>query len=49
MVPLVECPKCHALHEDHDGFGVLHCEACGYCAHPSATDGKCDLCHADQG
>jgi hypothetical protein len=42
------CPRCHAVQEDADGFGVLYCEACGYCKHPAATDGKCDLCGAVQ-
>jgi ribosomal protein L37AE/L43A len=42
------CPRCGIEQEDLDGFGVLHCPACGYCQHPSATrvDGvwRCDLC-----
>jgi hypothetical protein len=42
--PQVPCPKCHALQEDRDGFGVLHCAACGYCSHPSRTGGVCGLC-----
>lgn len=30
--------------QDFDGFGVLHCKACGYCVHPSCTGGVCDIC-----
>lgn len=41
---IIECPKCGAEQEDHDGFGVIHCDACDYCAHPSSTDGVCDIC-----
>jgi protein-arginine kinase activator protein McsA len=47
--PIVECPKCHTTVTDLDGFGLLFCAACGYCAHPSATDGKCDLCGEPHG
>jgi rubrerythrin len=43
-VPAMNCPKCRAEYEDHDGFGVLHCPACGYCKHPSRDDGVCGLC-----
>lgn len=45
--PLMWCPRCHAEYEDHDGLGVLHCVACGYCTHPAATGDICDLCGAD--
>ena len=38
------CPRCGREQEDFDGFGVIHCRACGYCKHPSAYDGKCDIC-----
>lgn len=38
------CPKCGKSQVDNDGFGVLDCEECGYCAHPSRTDGVCDIC-----
>lgn len=41
---IIECPQCGAEQEDHDGFGVLHCETCGYCAHASATGDICDFC-----
>lgn len=43
-VPKAQCPRCKRWHDDYDGFGVLVCTDCGYCAHPSATNGKCDLC-----
>jgi hypothetical protein len=44
-VPQVQCPKCRAWQDDHDGFGVLSC-ACGYCAHPAASGDpmRCELC-----
>ena len=41
---IVECPRCGAEQEDFDGFGVIFCEACGYCKHPSFTGGVCDIC-----
>lgn len=47
-VPTAECPKCHAEQADLDGFGVLYCEACGYCLHPAVADGKCELCGRDE-
>lgn len=42
--PIVECPKCGAPHEDHDGFGVVYCSICGYCQHLSSSDDICDYC-----
>lgn len=47
--PTAQCPSCKAMHVDYDGFGVLWCEHCGYCAHPSITAGVCDLCSRPQG
>lgn len=49
--PQSQCPKCRGWQDDYDGFGVLHCEACGYCAHPSASGDDagnmvCDICNA---
>lgn len=44
----VECPKCGAVQQDLDGFGVPHCERCGYCTHASVTAGVCDLCGEKQ-
>lgn len=38
------CPSCGAVSKDFDGFGVLACELCGYCSHPSITGGICDIC-----
>lgn len=31
------CPQCKAPQEDHDGLGVLYCEACDYCTHASCS------------
>lgn len=47
-LPTMTCPACKRVSEDHDGFGVLYCEHCGYCAHPSVTDGECELCDRKQ-
>ncbi len=53
-VPEAQCPKCGAWVPDYDGFGVLfhlrpeHKDGCGYCAHPSTTDGKCGICGEDR-
>jgi len=43
-VPSMRCPKCGESMPDHDGFGVLHHEKCGYCTHVSRTNGVCELC-----
>jgi hypothetical protein len=43
-VPQTQCPRCGNWQDDFDGFGVLYCQSCHYCAHPSVTDGQCDLC-----
>ncbi len=48
-VPHHPCPQCKKLVADHDGFGVLaHVapmpDACGYCTHPSISDGVCGIC-----
>ncbi len=46
--PTMLCPRCGTEYEDYDGLGVLHCERCGYCKHPSASfENKimtCDIC-----
>ena len=47
-VPVATCPHCRAPQADYDGFGVLYCERCGYCAHPSLTDGVCELCKEER-
>jgi hypothetical protein len=39
-----ECPKCHALQEDWDGFGVLYCPNCKFCTHSCINGGVCGLC-----
>lgn len=41
---MIECPKCGIKQEDFDGFGVLYCEACGYCTHASVNGTVCTLC-----
>lgn len=43
-VPKSQCPGCGHWHNDLDGFGVLHCDICGYCKHPNSTDGVCGFC-----
>lgn len=40
----VDCPQCGAAHEDHDGFGVLYCSACGYCTHATRNGDVCAFC-----
>lgn len=42
--PTATCPKCNDEVEDADGLGVLHHEACGYCAHPNLDAGVCSIC-----
>lgn len=42
--PKMECPRCPAVYDDFDGFGVLHCPACGFCSHASVTGGVCGFC-----
>jgi hypothetical protein len=39
-----QCPKCRAWVADLDGFGVLHCPVCGFCAHPCYSNGVCGIC-----
>ena len=43
-IPQTQCPACGTWQDDLNGFGVLRCETCGHCAHPSLTDGVCDVC-----
>lgn len=49
-VVVAHCPACGLEQEDWDGFGVLTCDACGYCTHPSSTGTdepgvyQCDCC-----
>jgi hypothetical protein len=42
------CPKCKHAKPDFGGFGMLHCEVCGYCTHPSYYEGRCGLCGAGE-
>ena len=49
VAPDFTCPKCGRGFIDNDGFGFLACRGrwgCGYCTHPSATGGRCDICKA---
>lgn len=43
------CPKCDALVEDLDGFGVLIHDACGFCSHPDSYGVSCRNCGARVG
>jgi methionyl-tRNA synthetase len=43
---IIACPRCGVEQADFDGFGVVNCEACGYCTHPSAYGGVCEICGA---
>lgn len=45
--PQVRCPECQSTQDDMDGFGVLYCEKCGYCAHASINDERCDFCEKE--
>jgi hypothetical protein len=43
------CPKCGEWNDDWDGFGVLKCSRCDFCAHPSRDahdrgEWVCGLC-----
>jgi hypothetical protein len=42
--PRALCPECGDDTEDLDGFGFVACTVCGYCTHPSRTDGVCGIC-----
>lgn len=42
--PKMNCPQCDLEYEDFDGFGILHCEKCGYCVHASISGDVCDYC-----
>lgn len=44
--PFSCCPRCTMPHDDQDSLGVVYCVVCGYCAHPSSTDGICAICSA---
>lgn len=48
LIVMVACPCCGEGQEDLDGFGVVHCQRCGYCTHASqhADHGGfiCDIC-----
>lgn len=49
--PAATRPECHHEQTDYDGFGLLYCEHCGYCTHPSQSGDPmtCDLCHQEIG
>lgn len=42
------CPECGKEQPDMDGFGVYHCEDCGFCIHPAVDYengiGTCGIC-----
>jgi len=42
--PQIQCPNCGELQDDFDEFGVLYCEHCQYCKHPSLYGDVCDYC-----
>jgi len=42
--PQAACPRCGREQDDPDGFGVLHCEACGWCKHPCIEHDRCTIC-----
>jgi len=44
LVPTMTCPRCGEELPDMDGFGCLAHLECGYCTHPSVTDGVCGIC-----
>jgi len=44
LMPLMECPNCGNVSDDFDGFGVLACDACGFCTHPAITGDVCEIC-----
>ncbi len=51
--PMMVCPRCGVEEPDYDGFGMLaHIKpafekGCGYCSHPTRTDGICGICGDD--
>ena len=46
VMPTMICPKCGIETIDWDGFGVLFCVSCGYCAHAAQSGNPmiCDFC-----
>ena len=45
-LPVTVCPRCGHSEPDHDGFGMLYCDKCGYCEHASVNFGICGFCGA---
>ena len=49
-MPQMRCPHCGKWETDFDGLGMLahtksaYPDGCGYCTHPSASGGVCDIC-----
>lgn len=46
-MPTIVCPQCGDTQHDFDGFGFVHCKACGFCTHPSRDGGVCGICGDD--
>lgn len=38
------CPSCGTWYRDVGGFGVIACDVCGWCSHPTMTGYRCDAC-----
>lgn len=44
-VPHLPCPQCGVDVPDYEGASEIYAhEACGFCSHPSQTDGACTMC-----
>lgn len=43
-LPIDICPQCGEEHEDIAGFGLLYCDACGFCVCAVVNNGRCDKC-----
>ena len=47
-LPVTVCPNCSRKALDYDGFGLIHCQRCDWCSHPTRSykDGLwiCDIC-----
>ena len=43
-IPTATCPQCGAEYDDYEARGVVHCDRCGYCAHPVIYGDRCVAC-----